>query len=186
MATSNVVTASGRAAFGFARLATHNTHSARPDVIRFANSDTTPRSAGLARRLAAMSYDALLLGALLFCFTLALLAARGGREVAPGTVWFELCLVGIAFVFFGGFWTHGGQTLGMRAWRLRLVAVDGGAIDWSRAAVRFAAAALSLAPLGLGYWWAWLDRDRRCWHDRLSGTTVVRIDLSAPAPTRST
>jgi uncharacterized RDD family membrane protein YckC len=154
-------------------------------VNHFATSDTVLLRAGLARRFAALCYDALLLAAVLFCFTLAL-TLRGGGPIAAGTLWFELCVGGIAFVFFGWFWTHGGQTLGMRAWRLRLVSAEGGAIGWGRAAVRFVAAALALAPLGLGYWWAWIDHDRRCWHDVLSGTRVVRVDVSARAPARST
>jgi uncharacterized RDD family membrane protein YckC len=140
-----------------------------------------PIGAGLLRRLAALAYDALLLGAVLFCFTLVVLAARGGRAIAPGTFWFEIGLLIVSFAFFVGFWTHGGQTLGMRAWRIRLVAQDGGPVGWRRAALRFVAAPLALAPLGLGFWWAWLDRDRRCWHDRLSGTAVVRTGLSEPA-----
>jgi uncharacterized RDD family membrane protein YckC len=143
-------------------------------------------SASLFRRLAAFCYDLLLLGALLFCFTWAVLALRGGRAIAPGTVWFELALVALAMLFFCGFWTHGGQTLGMQAWRIRLVCSDGRPLGWPRAAARFWAAALALLPLGLGLWWGLSDAERRGWHDRLTGTRVVRADErpSAPAPSR--
>jgi uncharacterized RDD family membrane protein YckC len=131
--------------------------------------------AHLLRRLAALAYDALLLGALGFLFTLGAVLARGGREIPPGTIWFELSLVAIAFGFYAIFWTRGGQTLGMRAWRIRLVAAAGGDVGWGRASVRFFAAWLSALPAGLGYWWALFDRDRCCWHDRLSGTRVIRV-----------
>jgi uncharacterized RDD family membrane protein YckC len=131
-------------------------------------------AAPLARRLAAICYDALLLAAILFLFTLAVVALRGGRAVDAGTVWFGLSLVAVAFLFFGWFWTHGGQTLGMRAWRIRLIRPDARPIGWRQALLRFVAAWLAALPLGLGLWWSWLDADRRCWHDRLSGTRVVR------------
>jgi uncharacterized RDD family membrane protein YckC len=132
--------------------------------------------ASLRRRFAAFCYDALLLAALLFSFTLLVLAVRLGEPVPPGTVWFPLCLIGIVAAFFCGFWVHGGQTLGMRAWRIRVLCDGGVELGWRRAAARFAAAVVALAPAGLGFWWALLDRDRRAWHDRWTRTRVVRID----------
>jgi uncharacterized RDD family membrane protein YckC len=134
-------------------------------------------SAPLARRLAALLYDALLLVALLLVFTFLLVIARGGRALPPVAVWYEACLV--ASTFCGLSWTRGGQTVGMKAWRIRVVAGDAGALDWRRAALRFFASWLSLLPAGLGYWWAFVDRERCCWHDRLSGTRVIRA--AAPA-----
>jgi uncharacterized RDD family membrane protein YckC len=135
-------------------------------------SDAT--SAPLARRLAALLYDALVLLGLLFVFTLLLIFARGGRVIAAGTLWYDASLVAVAFAFCGLSWTRGGQTVGMKAWRIRVVARDGAAVDWPRAALRFFASWLSLLPAGLGYWWALVDRERCCWHDRLSGTRVIR------------
>jgi len=131
-------------------------------------------SAPLARRLAALLYDALLLLGLLFVFTLLLIFARGGRSIAAGTIWYEASLVLVAFVFCGVSWTRGGQTVGMKAWRIRVVALDASSLGWPRAALRFFASWMSLLPAGLGYWWALVDRQRCCWHDRLSGTRVVR------------
>lgn len=137
--------------------------------------------AGLLRRLAALAYDLLLLSALLFVYTLALVVLRGGEPIAPGTWWFELSLVGLWVLFFAGFWTHGGQTLGMRAWRLRLVGADAGPVGWGRALLRAAAGLVSAVPAGLGFWWALLDPERRCWHDRWSGTRLIR-EAGPPAP----
>ena len=133
-----------------------------------------PEPAGLGRRLVALAYDSLLLAALLFFFTLAVFLARGAREVPAGTHWFQASLVGVAALFYCGFWTHGGQTLGMRAWRIRLIREDGGAVGWGSALLRFLAAWASALPLGLGYWWILVDRRRRTWHDALSHTAVVR------------
>jgi uncharacterized RDD family membrane protein YckC len=137
--------------------------------------------APLLRRLAALAYDALLLLALLFVFTLLVILLRGGREIDPGTIWFEASLVALALLFCALFWTRGGQTLGMRAWRIRVIAADGGRVTWPRAIARFFAGWLAALPAGLGYWWAWADREGCCWHDRLSGTRVVRLPPRAPS-----
>ncbi|MBN1238719.1 MAG: RDD family protein [Gammaproteobacteria bacterium] len=131
--------------------------------------------AGLIRRLAALAYDLLLLAGVLFVFTLLVLFARGGREIAPGTWWFDVGLVAVCAAFFVWFWTHGGQTLGMRAWRLKLVARDGGPVGLGQALGRFGAAIVSAAPAGLGFWWSLLDRERSCWHDRWSGTRLLHV-----------
>lgn len=72
-------------------------------------------------------------------------------------------------------WRRGGQTLGMRPWRLRIVDAGGGAPSTRALWTRYAVGTLALLPVGLGFWWAWLDRDRLAWHDRASGTRVVRI-----------
>jgi uncharacterized RDD family membrane protein YckC len=140
---------------------------------------------GLARRLAALAYDLLLLGAAWFVFTLIVLFARGGRAIEPGTWWFAPSLVAVAAGFFVWFWTHGGQTLGMRAWRLRVVGPGGRAISWKRGAGRFFAALVSALPAGLGFWWALVDRDGLCWHDRWTGTRLT-LQSKPPKPDRRT
>jgi len=101
-----------------------------------------------------------------------------GRLTAPDRpLWllysFRTTLLLVSFLFFGWFWMRGGQTLGMRAWRLKVIADTGSAVTWSQALRRFVAAGLSWAALGLGYWWAMVDREKRAWHDTLSGTRVV-------------
>jgi uncharacterized RDD family membrane protein YckC len=147
---------------------------------------TMPTPAGLFRRLAALCYDALLLLGIMVLVTLAVWAARGGREVPPGTVWFQAVLVAIAAVFYAWFWTHGGQTLGMKAWRIRLERVDGRPMTFARAVARFLTAWLVALPLGVGYLWSLIDRDRACWHDRLTRTRIVRDpSVSAPESVRS-
>ncbi len=85
-----------------------------------------------------------------------------------------LAMLVSAFLFFGFFWTQSGQTLGMQAWRIRVLRNDGGRISWKQAAIRFAAAPPSLLVLGLGYWWALLDPARRSVPDLLSDTRIVR------------
>jgi uncharacterized RDD family membrane protein YckC len=132
------------------------------------------------RRLAAFCYDLLLLAALAVCFTLAVLALRRGVPVPPGTWWFPAALFAVAAAFFCGFWVHGGQTVGMRAWRIRVIRENGGPLAWRRAIARFGAGVLAVLPAGLGLWWSVFDARKRGWHDRLTDTRVVRV----PAPRR--
>ncbi|HUH91141.1 MAG TPA: RDD family protein [Lysobacter sp.] len=77
-------------------------------------------------------------------------------------------------------WRRGGQTLGMRPWRLRVVAADGGVPTWLALLIRYVVGNASLLLGGLGFWWAWIDRDRLTWHDRASGTRLRR----EPKPAR--
>ena len=71
-------------------------------------------------------------------------------------------------------WRGGGQTLGMRPWKLRVVGTDGAQPTTAALVRRYAIGTLSLLLGGLGFWWAWFDRDRLAWHDRGSGTRMVR------------
>lgn len=71
-------------------------------------------------------------------------------------------------------WRRGGRTLGMRPWRLRVVAADGAPPSWRALAKRYAVGTLSLLLAGAGFWSAWIDRERLTWHDRASGTRMIR------------
>ena len=82
----------------------------------------------------------------------------------------------VILVFFCGFWLRGGQTLGMRAWRLMVVRDDGSPLTLRDALVRFASAVLSWAALGIGFLWSLFDRENLAWHDRLSGTRLVILE----------
>jgi uncharacterized RDD family membrane protein YckC len=77
-------------------------------------------------------------------------------------------------------WARGGQTLGMRPWRLRVVAADGGTPTRKALLLRYGVATLSLLLAGLGFWWAWIDRQHLAWHDRASRTRMVRIEKGSP------
>jgi uncharacterized RDD family membrane protein YckC len=134
----------------------------------------TSQPVGLARRLAALVYDTLLLIGLWFFATLAALPFSGGEPLGPHPL-YRAWLLLVAYGFFAGFWTHGGQTLGMRAWRIRVTDVNGGAVTWPRATLRFLAALVSGLALGLGFLWALVDREGRTWHDRWSDTRLVRL-----------
>ncbi len=150
---------------------------AKPTGIVLSTHSSPPATEPAAawRRLAAFCYDLLLLAALFVCFTLIVVAARRGAAVQAGSWWFPLCLFAIVAAFFTGFWAHGGQTVGMRAWRIRVVCADGRPLRWPRAAARFGAALVAALPAGLGLLWSAFDRHGRGWHDLWTRTRVVRV-----------
>lgn len=165
---------------------------------------------GLARRLAAGFYDLLLVIALWFPATaLALFVFRDGRRLPEAG--YQLYLLAVGFAFFGWFWTHGGQTLGMRAWRLKLVSESGGPLGWYHALVRYLTMLIPWLLIGLGlefvtypvaaqrwlfqdllapavflagllgFVWPRLNAERLAWHDGLSRSRLVAL----PRPVRA-
>jgi len=132
------------------------------------------RPAGLLRRLASMLYDSLLLIAVLMAVTALVVLVNQG-EIDYTHPLYRVLLVLVMFAFFTGFWTHGGQTLGMRSWRLQLQRRDGGTPTRAQCVVRFLAAIPSLLLFGTGFLWILVDRDHMAWHDRLSKTVVVLV-----------
>lgn len=141
-------------------------------------------SALLARRLAALFYDFwicvalwLLLSAV---FTLAFnFSGHAAREnIAPFSTW-QWGLWACCWLASGAYavisWRRGGQTLGMRPWKVRVVDTNGQPATTKALWRRFAWGGLSLLPAGAGFWWALLDRQRLTWHDRASGTRLVRV-----------
>ena len=141
---------------------------------RAGGASVTLQPASLPRRLGAALYDAMVLLALWFLATALVLPLNGGRAIPPGNPWFCAYLGGWALAYFCGSWIRGGQTLGMRAWGIRVTNAHGAGARPGQLLLRFAVALFSWLALGMGYWWALARRDRRCWHDLASGTWLVR------------
>lgn len=135
-------------------------------------------TASLWPRLFALVYDLFPMLALWLTVAALSYAANGGEPVTPGSWGARLefvGLLGVTFLYAGLSWRFGGQTLGMRAWRLRAVGTDGERPGWGAIAIRFCVGLLSLAAAGLGFVWVLIDRERRSWHERASGTLTVRL-----------
>lgn len=146
--------------------------------------------AGLWRRLAAAVYDGLLLLALWFVlgFVAAIIRTAIRHTDMSGAIeplvpdalgpWITLPLLWLsAALFYGWFWRHGGQTLGMKTWRLRLVTADDRPLGWSDCFARCAAATFSWTLAGTGY--LWVLAKGRSWHDLATRTRVVVVPQDA-------
>jgi uncharacterized RDD family membrane protein YckC len=142
---------------------------------------STPASLWL--RLAAALYDLFPLIALwMLTAGLVLLATQGSIDVVHPSFAYRFALraalLAVTAAYFVVSWARGGQTIGMRAWRLRVVGADGNALTWPRALLRFFAALISLIPLGAGYAWCLVDREKRGWHDIAAQSAVLRLPRS--------
>ena len=134
--------------------------------------------AGLARRLGAWAYDALLILALVMIATALMLPLNGGEALTAADnpvleLAYRTVIVAVVVAYCGYCWTHSGQTIGMLAWRIRVEREDGHRLTWGDSCLRVGAAMVSTLALGLGYLWLWLDPQRRTWHDRWTRTRVV-------------
>jgi uncharacterized RDD family membrane protein YckC len=147
------------------------------------------------RRLAALVYEAVILFGIVF-FAGYLFGTL--TQQRNGLVHRDLLAAWIALVvgaYFVWCWTHGGQTLPMKTWRLRLVGRHGSPVRPARAVLRYLLAWLWFLPplalhpllnlslpytLGAAAVWfvlwaacARLDGARQFPHDRLAGTRIV-------------
>ena len=139
---------------------------------------STPASLWL--RFAAALYDFFPLLALwMLTAGAVLLVSQGEVDVAHPSVTYRLALrsalLAITAAYFVISWARGGQTIGMRAWRLRIVSADGGVLPWPRALLRFVVACVSLIVFGAGFVWCLLDRQKRAWHDIAARSVFVRL-----------
>lgn len=152
-----------------------------------ANVTMTPESSPLNclpappfwRHLLAMLYDLLLILPLFMAATAMWVAILGPTDtIAEPSVPAALQWAGwllIVILFFGIFWRRGGQTLGMQAWRIKLITSSGERPTWKQALIRVIGALLSATPFGLGYAWRFVSVKKAYWHDQWSGTRLVVI-----------
>jgi uncharacterized RDD family membrane protein YckC len=145
------------------------------------------------RRLAALVYESLLVGALLF-FGAAV--AHGASAAGPGRIATQAFLWILLGAYFVVSWRRGGRTLALKAWQLRVVDAQGAAVSLPRALLRYVVAALvygaavvgavagyrngwtfgvwaALVPAALSVAYGFLDEQGRFLHDRLTGTKIV-------------
>jgi uncharacterized RDD family membrane protein YckC len=154
----------------------------------------------LWRRLVALVYDLLIVVAIVMVVGLLCQLATGGTLIATGAhtmvpLWYQVLQGLVVGAYFVASWRRGGQTVGMRPWRIRVSRDDGGAISLQQAVIRVLVAAapmllLALEPmfgmratlwLVLGAWALWFavalfDPRRRALHDMAADTEVQRMD----------
>jgi uncharacterized RDD family membrane protein YckC len=123
-----------------------------------------------------MLYEAILAFAVGFFAAWLFFFASGGRDATQGPLHHALqgFVVLVIAAYFLRCWLYGGQTLAMRAWRIRLVGVTP-----RKALLRFVYA-LVLVPSGISLLWALFDVDKQFLHDRLAGTRLVPANAAPP------
>jgi|TARA_R110002124_G_scaffold107369_2_gene259705 uncharacterized RDD family membrane protein YckC len=150
--------------------------------------------AGFFRRLAAIIYDILVAVAVGMCAAMVMLVAmlllvennvlnNHGYEhfsdlIQHAPVYQYILQGWVAtwvIAFFLWFWRNGGQTIGMRAWRLRIVSTNENPLTYTRAFVR-----MLTSFLGLGTLLVLLDyKHKQSLQDRIAGTEVICLSKEA-------
>jgi uncharacterized RDD family membrane protein YckC len=160
-----------------------------------------PREAvtpSVRRRLATLMYEGVLLFGVVFLAGYLFSTLTQQRNGLVHHNWLAAWVGLVIGAYFVWFWTHGGQTLPMKTWRLRVVAArDGGRVSVPRAALRYVLSWLwFLPPLALhpllrltvpqtlvvaGIWFVFyaglgrIGAGRQFLHDRLAGTKIVAV-----------
>ena len=134
------------------------------------NASAAPIYPSLIRRLFSLLYEALVLFGVLFVAVLVFMLFRDPHAVGA-KVFFQIYLFLVLLWYFTWFWTHGGQTVAMRAWRFRVERIDGKPLRFPQACLRFLLGWLSVISI----LWALFDRDKQFLHDRLARTRLVMV-----------
>lgn len=158
--------------------------------------DAPAQSPGLSRRMACFAYEGLLLfGVVMMSGYLyaSLTQQRHALQGRHGLQAFEFLVLG---TYFSWFWSHGGQTVAMKAWQIRLVGRRDQAVGQARALARYILSWIWFAPalvlvatlqvrslgaifgivlggIALYATSARLHPERQFWHDALCGTKLV-------------
>ncbi len=161
------------------------------------------------KRLLASLYDSFLILAVVFIATALTLPVTRGEVGAEYRIYMTLYLLAVIYGFYGWFWTHGGQTLGMRVWKQKVVQHDGNPVSWQQAFYRYITALpawclflvgaviwmlpgkIHLSPIlnaipgwfytFAGFLWVYYDNTSNNWRDKLSGTVVIVTNNKQPA-----
>ncbi|MBX3628447.1 MAG: RDD family protein [Nitrosomonas sp.] len=132
-------------------------------------------SSGFWRRFICLLYEALILLAVIFIASFLfhlILRDTSAAYFQPLYRSYLLIVMGYYFVWF---WTHGGQTLAMQTWKIRVVTNDGQKLSSRIAIIRYLLAVTGILCFGIGFLWALIDREHQYLHDRLAGTRLVKI-----------
>lgn len=125
------------------------------------------------KHAAALVYDIFPILGLFLTTSLFVMFIRGGEEVPAGTLWFQLLLAAELYLYFAHSWKSGGQTLGMRAWKLAIA--DYQQLTWNQVTLRFLVGLLSTALLGLGLWVQHFNKSRSTWMDLVSKSKTIDL-----------
>ena len=163
----------------------------------------------LRRRLACLLYECVLLFGVLMIAALVFSVAVGQRHGLYARGFAMAFLFAVLGVYFAYCWTHGGQTLAMQTWRMRLVQADGSGVTARQALARYLLGWIWLLPplalvaandvrtvgvagtLAILVAWvlgyaltARLRPDRQFWHDAVCGTRLIHwVNKRDEAPT---
>ena len=135
--------------------------------------------AGFLKRVLALVYDSLLIGAIVLVLSLLLVFVHGGYPESGSVLSFiQLFILGFTGpIFYSYFWiANKGQTTGMQAWKIKLVSMDESELNIKQTMLRFLISTISFVCFGLGYFWILYDKNNLSWSDILTKTLVIKTN----------
>ncbi|MCF6300148.1 MAG: RDD family protein [Proteobacteria bacterium] len=132
----------------------------------------------LWKHFASLLYDLFPIAGIILLTSTLVLLVRSGREVEPQSLWFQLVIIAEIFLYFAYSWKKGGQTLGMRAWRI--IITDYQKLTWKDVTLRFLAGIISTLLLGAGLWTRRWHKHKRTWMDSTSQSYTQPTKSSPP------
>lgn len=130
---------------------------------------------GFWRRIICLLYEFLILLAIIFIASFIFHLVFRDTNASYFKPLYQLYLLFVMGYYFIWFWTHGGQTLAMQAWKIRVVTSEGQMLSNRKAIIRYLLAVTGTLFLGAGFLWALIDREHLYLHDRLTGTRLIKI-----------
>ena len=135
--------------------------------------------AGFLKRVLALVYDSLLIGAIVLVLSLLLVFVNGGYPESGSFVSFIqfFILVFTGPIFYSYFWiVNKGQTTGMQAWKIKLVTTDETELNIKKTMLRCLISTISFVCFGLGYFWILYDKNNLSWSDIFTKTKVIKTN----------
>ncbi len=133
-------------------------------------------SPGFMRRMGSVLYEILAVVALWMLASAIITALFGNANAGHARLLLQLLAIAIISAYFIWCWSHGGQTLAMRTWRIRVTDENGFPLSAASALRRYLLACVGVGLAGIGLWWALLDRDGEFLHDRLGRTRLILLE----------
>ena len=139
--------------------------------------NTLPNSnpVSLPRRVLVIIYDSILLAAVFIFTSLPIIIPF---KITIEHTFYPLYIIYIyfiAFIFFAWNWTHGGQTLGLKTWKIKLIADSGKNVTWKQSFLRYIGSLICWLSCGIGFLWCYTNKDRLAWNDIISKTRLTKI-----------
>jgi uncharacterized RDD family membrane protein YckC len=145
-----------------------------PEPERRPGFDVPLQSAPMRQRIAAGVFDAVLVAIAMALFEYIFLRINGSMPPLRSAATLAAGLLAVLWPAYQySFLVFCGRTPGLRVAKLRISRFDGEPVSRSLRRWRVLASVLSLASLGLGYAWCFLDEDQLSWHDRITRTHLA-------------
>ena len=126
------------------------------------------------RRLASILYDFLLVVAVLIIMSIPFFSFDL-QENNLLKVTIQIYYYLITQYFFVWFWVHNQGTLGMKTWKIKIICDNNNRLSYKQAIIRFNVAIFSLLFFGLGFLISFFRKDKKCFHDIISKTALVKL-----------